>query len=304
MGPPGAEARCGRYNEAMRKPPEILLLSADADRVRQWSRALVAPDMRLWQGVAALPADELVDVIVTDATADGQLACDSRCGMHLGRGEIGVVRFGPGGRADVRLPLACAASELRLACQLLTEVVRLRRQCNRQRRMHRVLGELAMSDPLTGLPNRRGWQERLTSCSRDPGDSKQLCVAVLDLDHFKMVNEHGGHPAGDQVLQHVGRQLAQAAGEHVFAARLGGDEFGLLIEGLAASMAEEAVERLRVGGCAGSQPAVTASAGAACASPGDTFGCETLFRTADAALWRAKAQGRNCTVWGSTEASA
>lgn len=82
---------------------------------------------------------------------------------------------------------------------------------------------LAGHDSLSGLPNRRGWEERLSTAGTGP-----LGIAVLDLDHFKDWNTHGGHLAGDELLRTFARHLRQAAGPDELVARLGGDEFSFV----------------------------------------------------------------------------
>jgi diguanylate cyclase (GGDEF)-like protein len=214
----------------------------------------------------------------------------------------------------VRLPADATPRELQLACMLLTEVVHLRRQCHRDRRMQRVLRELAMRDPLTGLPNRRAWDDRLVGWESQideqsagvPGSTNALgvlCLAVFDLDHFKSINERFGHLTGDQVLRQVSQRLAENTSDEIFSARLGGDEFGLLFTTSDPSIAEARVQQLRVGCCAQITPAITASSGVAFAEIGRTLKTSELFRAADQALRQAKSDGRNCSVTAVVAAS-
>ena len=133
---------------AMTRPAEILILSDSPQLVRRWTGILTDADTRLWQGASALPPDGTVDVIVTDCFVDVERLPQKKLRSQWSGGEIGVVRIGDRGPADVCLPADCSLRELRLACQLLTEIVRLRRQQNRGRRVQRLLSELAKSDPL------------------------------------------------------------------------------------------------------------------------------------------------------------
>ncbi len=282
---------------AMAKPAEILLLSDMPQRVHAWARILTGAKARLWQGIGALTPETAIDVIVTDRNLTCDMLPDSRSCSRLACGEIGVVYIRDEGSADVRLPSDFTPRELQLACFLLTDVVRLRRQCNRERRMHRVLTELAMSDPLTGLPNRRAWEDRMANTTiEQTSDSHGLCVAVLDLDHFKSINERFGHLAGDELLRQVAGRLADEAEQGLFAARLGGDEFGLLLPGTDASSVAIRVERLRTGCCADVVPSVSASAGLAFGGPDEFTRAEELFGAADQALRQAKSGGRDRTV--------
>lgn len=157
----------------------------------------------------------------------------------------------------------------------------------------------ATTDPMTGVLNRRAFQQRLADISpRDFGHVGTL--AVLDLDHFKLVNDRLGHAAGDAALLTFADVMrANLRGEDVIA-RLGGEEFAILFPTLSASAALAACERLRHAlektdiAALGSSFRVTVSIGLAPMQAG--IPGEELMRRADAALYRAKAAGRNRTV--------
>ncbi|MBK8213981.1 MAG: GGDEF domain-containing protein [Myxococcales bacterium] len=153
----------------------------------------------------------------------------------------------------------------------------------------------ASTDYLTGLANRltlgaeatRRWEE-----------SADLAVAVVDIDHFKSINDRYGHDTGDLALKHVARCLAGACRRDDLPARQGGEEFVVVFRGLDASKAEEAGERLRT--AVAKEPFVTGdvhldltvSVGIAARTPRDgSF--EDVVRRADTALYRAKDRGRN-----------
>jgi len=119
-----------------------------------------------------------------------------------------------------------------LARQVVAQLS-LRRQLHAAKRSDQLLREsearfrvLAQHDPLTGLPNRASFLERMTSLHGVP-----IGLCFLDLDHFKDVNDHHGHEAGDRVLQHVAQALQGSCAPDVLAARLGGDEFVVLHTG-------------------------------------------------------------------------
>ncbi len=278
----------------MKQPAGILILSDHPSRVQLWTRWLTGCRTRIWQGTAALPEGESLELVLTDRDLAPDDLAAARHALHLARGEIGIVRVGEGGQADVRLPADVTARELQLACALLHEIVQLRRQQHRQRRLCGVLQQLAMSDPLTSLPNRRAWDERLQESQRATPPPQTVCLAILDLDQFKAVNERCGHLAGDEALRSVGKRLAELAGDRAFVARLGGDEFGVLLSQPACAEAIAAVESLRQGACQGASPPVTASAGVALAGEGLNRPLTALFTAADEALRRAKADGRDC----------
>jgi diguanylate cyclase (GGDEF)-like protein len=163
------------------------------------------------------------------------------------------------------------------------------------------LSEQAVHDALTGLLNRRAFHERLTEeVDRARRYGATFSLLVLDLDHFKEINDTLGHGVGDQVLAWVGRILL----EHTRAAdvpfRIGGEEFAVLCPTTDADMARLAAERL-VSVVAEAVPpteqkvSVTVSAGyAACPDHGSTF--EEIFFRADQALLKAKDAGRNQVV--------
>jgi diguanylate cyclase (GGDEF)-like protein len=120
-------------------------------------------------------------------------------------------------------------------------------QLTSAQRLSLILQTQALHDPLTGLPNRVLFGERISQAIRDAQRSgTQLAVALMDLDRFKEVNDSLGHPAGDQLLIEVSRRMGDAVRASDTVARLGGDEFGLLLPRL--TRREDAVpvlERIR-----------------------------------------------------------
>jgi diguanylate cyclase (GGDEF)-like protein len=124
---------------------------------------------------------------------------------------------------------------------------------------------------------------------------------MVDLDHFKEINDSRGHLAGDAVLQETGRRLAAAVRSYDWVGRYGGEEFLIIVPGCDAAGLSVSAERLRqaVSGLpfasGNGQISVTLSVGAVAAEPSKTeiLDCETLLRAADAALYAAKAKGRN-----------
>ncbi|MCT2399247.1 diguanylate cyclase [Novosphingobium mangrovi (ex Huang et al. 2023)] len=156
----------------------------------------------------------------------------------------------------------------------------------------RVLESLAERDPLTGLYNRRGFEERYARLAKTGYDT----MAVLDLDHFKSVNDTRGHAVGDAVLRAVA--LALMPDEDTIAVRLGGEEFLLLMRG--ADAAERAERRRQsipariAAEISGLERPVTASMGLVTGAPPMRFA--TLYTRCDELLYEAKSQGRNRTV--------
>jgi diguanylate cyclase (GGDEF)-like protein len=152
------------------------------------------------------------------------------------------------------------------------------------------LREDASHDPLTGLSNRKALRRRFDELS---GQGGPMGIVVLDIDHFKQVNDSFGHQRGDAVLQEVAYELRRALREGELVYRLGGEEFLVLLPGPEAAEAPSIAERLRVA-IAAARPAgldITVSAGVSVASGVTDYA--TLFAQADAALYDAKREGRD-----------
>ncbi|WP_432544860.1 putative bifunctional diguanylate cyclase/phosphodiesterase [Kineococcus sp. SYSU DK002] len=159
----------------------------------------------------------------------------------------------------------------------------------------------AMVDDLTGLPNRDALLGATARALRAAGPGSGPGLLVVDLDHFKDVNDTLGHPVGDALLREVAERLVAQAPAHAVVARLGGDEFGLLVadgpeaEGLALAVVEEMSRPLRVGDL---QVLLPASVGVALA-PEHGTSAPSLLKSADVALYQAKeVRGRACTYAG------
>ena len=176
----------------------------------------------------------------------------------------------------------------------------LRAQIGERVRAEQKLTHQTRHDGLTGLPNRILLLERLDAAIARMGEPGRSGFAVLflDLDRFKLVNDSAGHAAGDEMLMEAGRRIAATLGEHTLVARLGGDEFAVLVEGvaehasaeaLAATLLEELGKPMWI---AGRELFPSASIGIALWEPRYRQG-EEMLRDADAAMYRAKAHGRD-----------
>lgn len=166
----------------------------------------------------------------------------------------------------------------------------------------RVAGELSLDayvDPLTGIPNRRSFDERFAlEIERARRHQGPLALIVCDLDHFKRVNDNLGHEGGDEVLSRAARTIVEATRTVDLAARIGGEEFGIILPGTEPEAAAVAAERLRervFEVFAEHDPPVTASSGVA-STIGEEADQRALFDAADRALYAAKRAGRNCTA--------
>jgi len=160
-----------------------------------------------------------------------------------------------------------------------------------------LLAHQAIHDPLTGLPNRLLFVDRLRRVLADGNGQSRIAVMFLDIDHFKVVNDSLGHPAGDRLLQALADRLRTALRPNDVIARFGGDEFTVLCEGVADEAAARVLaDRILTAVCRPialneGEVFVTASVGIAL-SGGELETPETLLRNADAAMYRAKEQGR------------
>lgn len=156
------------------------------------------------------------------------------------------------------------------------------------------LQKLAITDSLTGLNNRRHLQEKLASSIAESTRLAQpLSFLLLDLDHFKKINDTYGHLMGDQILQKLGEILRVETREEDIAARYGGEEFALILPNTELSVALEIAEkiRMRIENTDWNIPKVTISIGATMLDAGDTV--RTLQSRADQALYSSKGHGRN-----------
>ncbi|MFC7762964.1 diguanylate cyclase [Catellatospora bangladeshensis] len=162
-----------------------------------------------------------------------------------------------------------------------------------------TLTEQAVRDPLTGLHNRRAFTQRLDeTLARSRRSGAPMALLMLDLDHFKDVNDRYGHPAGDQALRTVAALLARELRAVDVAARLGGEEFGVLLPGSDQDEAVLVAERLRLAiarcpiVCASVTLTVTTSIGVV-SYPRHARTADELSRLADEALYLAKRGGRD-----------
>lgn len=201
---------------------------------------------------------------------------------------------------------AGAGALLLLACSSALAALELHRTYIDGLQMQVEFARLARFDQLTGLANRRHFDETLAGeWQRALRLRGEVALVIFDVDEFKSYNDYYGHPGGDACL----RRLAAVAGELVhrhgdLVVRLGGEEFGVLLPLTPASgasaiadMLRQAVENLRLPHAPGaSHSVVTISAGVASLRPDSRYRPEDLVQAADAALYQAKRAGRNCIM--------
>ena len=285
------------YNsQTMSRPARILLDSADESRLRAWKEALRTARCQIVG--SGEEGEQEIDVLVIDRPlSESHLTLDEQ---RLSSGQTGMIAVGIGLPADVSLPADHSPRELRLACLLLSEIVRLRRQREASRRQEKVLMHLALSDPLTGLPNRRAWDQQLAERLSGAGQG-EWCLALLDVDQLHEVNDRRGHLEGDACLRRIADRLTGLVRRGDFVARLGGDEFAVLLEGLNASRAAAQVDLIRVqagedGNAKSGSPPLKLTAGwAAIAAPAGKAAVSDAIHRADEALRQAKREGRDRT---------
>ena len=199
----------------------------------------------------------------------------------------------PFDKSELQVRLKAGRRVLDLQSELLSAREALRKEATR--------------DPLTGLPNRLLFADRLAqNLAEARRRDEQLAVMFFDLDRFKVVNDTLGHSAGDALLQQVASRLTEVLREVDTLARMGGDEFTMILNGVQGAGDAEIVAQRALRACStpfiieGQELFVSASAGISM-FPSDGTDAETLVRNADAAMYQAKENGRStCHVYDNT----
>ncbi len=260
------------------------------------ARGRVADEIRDWEGSSA----PIVSLAGTDMVIPG-----ARGGVKILEPDCGALA--EPGRVAMLHTLADLASGL---ADLAADQVDAERRADaleetraRFREQNILLRELAVVDDLTGLRNRRFFDGRLQyELDRFLRYPVPLALIVMDIDHFKQVNDTHGHPVGDEVLRQLARICTPLVRRVDLLARIGGEEFALLMPNTKLAGAEAVAVRL-LNRIASSrfrveqvELKVTVSMGLATAEPGWEGDPAQLFRAADQALYRAKLDGRNRVV--------
>ncbi|MBA4788993.1 MAG: GGDEF domain-containing protein [Rhizobiales bacterium] len=199
-------------------------------------------------------------------------------------------------------------------CVALAFLVRgLQRGLIRSTEMEELLKKMSLTDVLTGLPNRRAFDDRLDSeVRRMAREGRPMALLLVDVDHFKTVNDTYGHLNGDRLLRMLGRQIQRSVGRPGdVAARFGGEEFAVLLPDTDMKGARYIAERIRsdVERCSmtlesGQRLSATVSIGIVSSEPSGRDAPQSLVKLADEALYEAKAKGRNAVVWRDVSAAA
>jgi diguanylate cyclase (GGDEF)-like protein/PAS domain S-box-containing protein len=294
-GPPAADpALDGRVRDLL----DVRML---LDSVRD--HAIIALDtsgvITLWNAGAerltGYAADEALGRSIGFLHEDSVPADDLATALAHGRNEFERwMRRKDGSRfwADsVLTPIFDSAGALRGFSSVSRDVTWRKRLDEDRDGLIARIGELARTDELTGLANRRRWHEELDSeLARARRHRGSVCVAMVDMDGFKAINDEQGHLAGDVLLQQTSVAWATALRTTDTLARYGGDEFSVILPDCPLDEALTVIERLR----AATPEPVTCSAGIACSDGAEST--ESLVRRADAALYEAKRTGRNATT--------
>jgi diguanylate cyclase (GGDEF)-like protein len=214
--------------------------------------------------------------------------------------DIDSKRRGLSAGADEFLSKPVNALELQIR---MSSMLRIKRLADELERVNKNLAELATIDPLTQVANRRAVEQRLAhEFQRERRYKHPLACILIDIDHFKAVNDNYGHPTGDKVLIEVAAAIRESIRTTDLVARFGGEEFIVLAPETSSAAAHMVAERIRksitektTAKMDQGLPVVTASLGVS--STEISVGNETeLVAKADAALYKAKHEGRNRVV--------
>jgi len=201
------------------------------------------------------------------------------------------------------------AEEQEMEATALTQALREKEESNRQlEESNRKLEQMASTDPLTNLDNRRVFNRALEAeVERGKYVAQPFSVLIMDIDFFKRVNDTYGHPAGDAALQAISGRFGVATRSIDRVARLGGEEFGILLPGTGRTGGRVAAERIRAAveaapiDARGTRINMTISIGGATFDAKDPVANgDELVAQADKALYEAKRTGRNRVCWHTT----
>lgn len=257
-------------------------------------------DLSIWQRCVYAMNLQRADVLETSFTQEGKTLWLRIAIAPLGDGLLLTL-------TDVTdLTVANQTLQLR-AATLALEIGReratrraLSEEIGHREERERELRRLAETDPLTALLNRRSFTEKANAAiAASEADGSDIALIIVDLDHFKQVNDSYGHPAGDAVIRaFADLLLGQFLNEHNLVGRFGGEEFGILLPDCDLASAASSARQIQDALLARSMPVsetlalrVTASLGVAARDPGETLA--SLTGRADQALYRAKNEGRN-----------
>jgi two-component system, cell cycle response regulator len=314
------EEICGRFGgklrqvDADRGPAQIMIVAEDAFGavdLADWLVPIAKSVRHVRAGAEALAQlDEDVELVIASLSAPGDdaLRLVAHCRAHDNTRQLPILliadsndlpRLAKGLDLGANDYLVSPVERNELIARCATQVRRKRLQDRLQQNYQRSLS-LALTDELTGLYNRRYLFAHLGELiERANKDGNGAAVFLLDVDHFKRVNDVHGHAAGDDVLREIAVCAMQSVRSADLVARLGGEEFAVVMPRTEATTAVAAAERLRAAieerrfivRETATVLRVTASIGVTIVAPGDD--CDRALKRADDALYAAKAGGRN-----------
>lgn len=284
-----------------------------AELLAQWKLpALLVDSVRYQSNPSSAPTAEVKQV--AEAVFHAKKLADVICGLSKSSGgnrpqqvvEISVIEEQfrqTAGMLEISLDALPDPEVIEDQARDLAEQLNVAGGLERQElvKQAKQLESQAITDGLTGLANRKGFDARLAAeVERSRRHGRPMALLMLDLDHFKQVNDGYGHPIGDQVLKQVGRVLKETVRKCDFAARYGGEEFAVIAAEsdmqAAVSLAERlliAVAEISINIDSGSYSPTVSIGLAAAPSPTETLTAEMLIAQADKLLYEAKRGGRN-----------
>jgi diguanylate cyclase (GGDEF)-like protein len=236
------------------QPPKVLIIARELAVGRRWAEQLAPTSATLMlqtPDMAPQVAPGDVEVVLTDLPATEAISPANPQGRRLAElhaaGRLAVIGINGAPGADLSLAAGWTPGELRLACQLAGEIVRMRIAGDKLSLSHQVVVQLAETDFLTGVANRRAWDRRLASrLAAETASQGPWWLAIVDLDRFKEINDRLGYATGDRLLRAAARAMAEQLRRDDLIARIGGDEFGVLLSGISEQQVRGVLERLRM----------------------------------------------------------
>ncbi len=261
---------------------KIINVNAEAERAYGWTR----------EELLGRP----IDIVIPPEAQERQLELRPLCLQGKDVRSVECLRRSKSGKMfNVLLTLSLLSDEAGKPAAIAT----IAKDITARKQAEKTIEHMAYHDPLTGLPNRKLFSDRLTKAIAHAKRYKQkLAVVFLDLDNFKDVNDALGHNMGDELLKAVAERLKGSLREEDTVARMGGDEFILLLPEIAdkegvATVAQKILMLIGKPLTINNNKLDTTTSIGVALYPDDTNEAETLVRYADAAMYRAKEQGRD-----------
>ncbi len=249
----------------------------------------------------SIKTDRTIDVLITSLEVEPmsglELCWEARMAMPADRPLYVIVMSSLRDEEKLAEALDCGADDLIAKPVRGVELHARLRMAGRLKITQLDLVRLTETDPMTGLFNRRAFFDRMEKLFRSSGNPRSISAIMLDIDHFKQVNDRYGHDVGDTVIKRIASQISGSPG---IVGRLGGEEFAIVLEGhheirtcALAEALRQSSAKLQFSG--DGQPfSVTCSFGVSQWTQGDCP--DDLLKRADVALYQAKANGRDCVM--------